>query len=90
MSNDQGRLHVDVRHVLGSDDGPESLDLTLTARGQTVADSPVETLSGSPTIEQAILAGLDVGRRAIVNGFKAFGSKRALDFWGYKEEVADA
>lgn len=89
LSADHGRLHLEVRHVLGSDGGPESLTLTLTARGPVTANTTPTNQSIAPTIEKRISAGLDLGRRAIVRGFKAFGSKKALDFWGYKEEVAD-
>lgn len=90
LTGDQGRLHVEVRHKLGEDQEPESLDLILTARGPIATAASLEKASDGPTIRTAIESGLDTGRRAIVNGFTAFGSKRALEFWGHKEENADA
>ncbi len=90
LANDKGRLHVEIRHVLGGDSGPDSLELKLTARGPTPAGLPIQETAGSPTVAQLISVSFDTGRRAIVNGFKAFGSKKSLDFWGYKQEIADA
>ena len=90
LAGDTGRLHVEVRHKLGEDEESDSLELLLTARGQVISgQSAAEGFEG-PTIQQAIANGLDLGRRAIVNGFTAFGSRKALDFWGYKKENADA
>jgi uncharacterized protein (TIGR04255 family) len=90
LQEDCGRLHAEIRHVLSGDGGPESLDLTLTARGQVPSASRDQGLSDAHTMQLRISDGLDIGRRAIVNAFKAFASKKALDFWGHKEETADA
>lgn len=90
LKDDSGRLHVQVRHLMGSNTRPESLNVNLTARGplQVVDGSSDESIM--PIMQRQIERGLDVGRHAIVKGFVGILSKKALDFWGFREEKADA
>ena len=90
LADDKGRLHVELRHVMGGDADAESLDMTWTARGQVLSNSVEEGSADLPTINRMISTGLDIGRCAIVNGFTASGSQKSLQFWGHKTEVADA
>lgn len=70
----QGRLHVEWRHGKQSErQGGEVIVLTLTARGP--APEGAEGL-------QPALAGLDLGRAAIVRSFKEMMSDAANDYWG--------
>lgn len=72
----RGRLHVEWQH--GRKSGPEEQEivvLTLTARGPVAeSDDPI----------QAILDGIDLGRRTIVRSFASLMSKAANDHWGLR------
>jgi uncharacterized protein (TIGR04255 family) len=65
----RGRLHVELKHAkLIENEGREILQLTLTARG------PVND-------ETTLVDGLDLGRRAVVLGFRDITSPEAHRHW---------
>jgi len=90
LTDNAGRLHVEIRHATEPQEGVQSLDITLTARGPLASPNEAASAVDSPTIEQRIAAGLDIGRRAIVRGFESIVSQKARDYWGYKKEIVDA
>ena len=62
-----GRLHIDLKHVrVGSEDGPEALDLNLTARG------PIDVESGID-----MNTGFNIGHNSIVQSFDSIISDTA-------------
>ncbi len=75
IPDQRGRLHVKWQHGLTPEPKQEVIVLTLTARGP---------LQQSDDAQQAILAGMDLGRETIVRSFKAFMDDMANKYWGLK------
>lgn len=70
-----GRLHIDVQSAFRVDDQYKLYVITLTARTKPVGDKIDD-----------ILAGLDLGREWIVNGFVAITTPEIRKIWGQKDE----
>jgi len=69
----KGRLHVEVKHGrAGSSEGPEILVMKSTARGRVYEETDLS-------------AGLDLGRRTIVNSFVELTSEAAHTYWGLQK-----
>lgn len=68
-----GRLRVQYQHARkAANEGPEMLVISLTARGSVGKSGGI----------QSAIEGLDIGRKAIVQGFYGLTSQRAHESWG--------
>lgn len=85
LSGDQGRLHVNVRHVVQDQSAAGLIEVIMTARGAVARPPTGGETDGLPIVRESIVAGLDIGRLAIVRGFKAITSEKAHEYWGIRE-----
>jgi len=74
IPENRGRLYVNVALARTSIGGPETLIVTMSARG------PV-----SPKTSESVSVGLEIGHDFIVRSFRAMASRKALDFWELDE-----
>jgi hypothetical protein len=70
-----GRLHVQCDPVINTKDGSPAFLLNLTARGVPLSAS-----------REGVLGFLDLGRRWIVEGFKALTTREMHTAWGLHDE----
>jgi uncharacterized protein (TIGR04255 family) len=73
----RGRLHVEWDHIKLQDIDEEIIRINFTARGSV-------DLEGTTRLNEAVLAGVELGRETIVRSFRELMDETANDRWGLK------